>query len=309
MTTPSLDVSVVICVRNGAASIIRQLDALDAQVDAPPFEIIIGDNGSTDATAQVVRSWMDSGDHPARLIRLVDVGTKPGIPRARNRAASFATGRIVAFCDADDRVAPQWVRLIADNAPQGGLMGGRILAETKDGQPRPDAFPDGLPFNGFLPFIPNGNLAIDRALLDGLQGFDESLPAYGYEDVDLSWRAQLSDRPLNYVPDATITMVLSSPSRALRKRFLLGQGRILMAHRYPQYDSRSYTLLTCTRDLAHDLWLTARVVSSKKTRSQARRAGSVTVASAGMLWGVIRYGLLGYPPPHLATTPSVPAQG
>lgn len=188
-------------------------------------------------------------------------------------------------------------------------MGGRILAETHEGEPRPDVFPDGLPFNGFLPFIANCNFAIDRAPLKEMRGYDESLPAYGYEDVDLSWRAQLSDRPLAYVPEATISMVLSSPSRALRKRFLLGQGRILMAHRYPHYDSRSYTLLTCSRDLAHDLWLTARVVSSKKTRHQARRAGSLTVASAGRLWGVLRYGLLGYPPPHLATTPSVSAQG
>ena len=48
-----IDVSVVICALNEERRIGRQLAALDAQIDAPPFEVIVVDNGSTDGTVAV----------------------------------------------------------------------------------------------------------------------------------------------------------------------------------------------------------------------------------------------------------------
>src|SRR2546421_10746693 len=48
--------SVVIPVKNGAATIADQLVALATQIDAPRFEIIVSANGSTDSTRTVVRS-------------------------------------------------------------------------------------------------------------------------------------------------------------------------------------------------------------------------------------------------------------
>ena len=45
-------VSVLIPAKDAAQWIPEQLAALDDQVDAPPFEVVIADNGSTDGTPQ-----------------------------------------------------------------------------------------------------------------------------------------------------------------------------------------------------------------------------------------------------------------
>ncbi|MCG7427175.1 glycosyltransferase family 2 protein [Helcobacillus sp. ACRRO] len=86
----AIDVSVVVCVRNGAATIQRQLDALDAQIEHPPFEVVVVDNGSADGTADLVRQWVGQPVHAAERITLVSSGPAPGIPHARNIGCSNA---------------------------------------------------------------------------------------------------------------------------------------------------------------------------------------------------------------------------
>ncbi|WP_130866403.1 glycosyltransferase family 2 protein [Acidipropionibacterium timonense] len=301
----AVDVSVVICVRNGAQTILRQCDALDRQVNHPPFEIIICDNGSTDSTTQVVKRWMDTSHHVASHIRLIDASAKAGIPYARNCGIKMAQGRLVTFCDADDEVFPDWVAAVAKGTPDGGIAGGRILARHQDGTPAPDTFPDGLQRHRFLPFAANCNLAATRELLVSLHGYDESLPRYGYEDVDLSWRVQLSGRPIAYIPDATIWMTLSPPRTAMGIRFQLGQGRVLMAHRYPDYDPYPYSVATCTRNLVLGTLVLIKSALGRDRSVPPRRAASILVSTAGTLWGVLAYTVFGtYPEPHLLTTPA-----
>ena len=50
---------------NAAAMIGRQLDALAHQVGAPPFEVVVADNRSTDGTAATARRW--AGAFPCGL--------------------------------------------------------------------------------------------------------------------------------------------------------------------------------------------------------------------------------------------------
>ena len=58
-TAPS--VSVVIPVYNGARTLPLQLEALRTQVGAPPFEVIVVDNRSTDDLQGAMRPFMESG--------------------------------------------------------------------------------------------------------------------------------------------------------------------------------------------------------------------------------------------------------
>lgn len=287
-----MDVSVVICVRNGGEVIGRQLLALDAQQSAPSFEVLVVDNGSTDDTAEVVRRWIQKPAHRHQHARLIDGGRRPSIPHARNCGIRQARGRVVTFCDADDRVDANWVAAMAAGVPEDGIAGGRVLAYSATDEPLPNTFPDGLSGGEYLPFAPCGNSAATADFLHAMGGYDESLPSYGYEDVDLSWRAQLAGYKVVYVPQATIAMTLTPPKRVIRKRYLLAQGRILMASRYPEYDSRPYSVGYCLWQLVGSLGHLAGA-AARRNRGIIKAAARQCVHNLGLLTGYLKYHVFG----------------
>lgn len=297
-----IDVSVVICVRDEEHRIVRQLKALDAQIDHPSFEVVVVDNGSTDGTAEVVRAWIRDEAHAATTCRIVDAATARGIPAVRNVGTAAAVGRVIAFCDADDEVRPQWVGAMARAVRPGTMVGGRTIARTVAGEPRPDVFGDGLIGTGYLPHASGCNMALERADLLRIGGCDESLPRYGFEDVELSWRAQEAGLQLQYAPDAVVDFSLSESAASVRKRFRLGQGRVLMARRYPRYDAQPHTLADELRSVGGEG--RRAVVSTLRARSVDRSAASRTIAAAGRVVGALRYpARKGAPAPQLPLGP------
>ncbi|WP_298745169.1 glycosyltransferase family 2 protein [uncultured Microbacterium sp.] len=246
MSTP--EVSVIVCVRNGADTILRQLRALDSQHNAPKFEIIVVDNGSTDTTSAVVAGWLHDPARPAVPARLVSAAERAHIPYARNRGALASRGRILAYCDADDEADPLWLAALTGCLDQDGIAGGRILARTAEGVPQPGVFPEALVATHYLPHAGNANLALTRACFIAIGGYDESLPRYGYEDVDISWRAQEQGFPIGYCGGAVMNFTLASRSAAVRKQFLIAKGRVLISIRHPAA-FRPFTLTGCLRVL------------------------------------------------------------
>jgi glycosyltransferase involved in cell wall biosynthesis len=111
-------IAVVIPVRNGRAHLAEALESARTQ-SAPPAEVIVVDDGSSDGSADVARA---AG---ARVLRQGQLG--PGA--ARNLGVESAGSELVAFLDADDRMAPgrlevQRAALEADDTVDGvfGLM-------------------------------------------------------------------------------------------------------------------------------------------------------------------------------------------
>src|SRR5690349_1945599 len=100
-----VDLSIVIAARDAAATLGEQLDALATQVWDGTWEVLVVDNGSTDATCAIVRAA--ARQWPG--LRLVEATDGVGPAYARNVGSRSATGRSLAFCDADDVVAPGWV--------------------------------------------------------------------------------------------------------------------------------------------------------------------------------------------------------
>lgn len=280
-----IEVSVIVCVRNEEHRVQRQLDALDQQDGAPPFEIIVVDNGSTDRTRSVISHWRDGRPHRAGLLRLLDGPRRPSIPRSRNLGAAAAQGRVLAFCDADDRVRPGWVAAFAEAVSEDLLAGGRIIPQGAPEDPRSRLFDGGLVATPYLPYAVTCNLAIPRRVLDRLGGFEESLPAYGFEDVDLSWRAQRAGLEIRYVPAAVVEYTLSDARSSVRKKFLLGRGRVAMARRYPEYDPTRYTPGSTALDLARQCGNLLRH-TVRDRRLDRRRVGQV-VAGAGRIVGSV----------------------
>jgi hypothetical protein len=71
---------------------------LAQQTNAPEFEVIIVDDGSTEAAPEYLRSA--APDHPFTVIQQ----THAGIPAARNRGIRAAKGEVLLFVDADCRL-------------------------------------------------------------------------------------------------------------------------------------------------------------------------------------------------------------
>ena len=117
----SHDVTVVICTYNRCTDLPCALDSVLAQRDAPPYEVILVDNNSTDATAAVVQARLSA--HP-NLHYLFE--PHQGLPRARNAGILSARSPIIAFTDDDIVVADDWVRSVYQafqryaNADRGG---------------------------------------------------------------------------------------------------------------------------------------------------------------------------------------------
>jgi len=105
---PPPRVSVVIPVRDEAATIARTLDDLLGQSRLPD-QIVFVDAGSRDATAAVIAAHALARTLPVRVLR---VGAAyPG--RARNLGVAASDGEWVAFTDAGVRLSPAWLETLA----------------------------------------------------------------------------------------------------------------------------------------------------------------------------------------------------
>src|SRR3546814_13097476 len=97
-----MKLSVILCCLDESAVIRTQLDALAGQEWSEPWEFVVADNGSTDGTQDIVMSYRDRIPN----LRLVDASDKRGLAPARNVGAREAAGESIAYCDADDEIAP-----------------------------------------------------------------------------------------------------------------------------------------------------------------------------------------------------------
>jgi glycosyltransferase involved in cell wall biosynthesis len=172
---------VVIPTRNRAARLKALLDSLAAQA-APEFEVVVVDDGSTDATARVLAE----PPMPVRAVR----GPGRGPAAARNLGWRAARGRVVCFTDDDCRAAPGWVAALLDAVGGADAMiaVGRTEPEPSDAG-RQSAYTRSNLVTGLNRDFHTCNIAYPRALLERLGGFDESFRHPAGEDTELAWRA------------------------------------------------------------------------------------------------------------------------
>jgi glycosyltransferase involved in cell wall biosynthesis len=193
----------VVPVRDAAAHLACQLEALAAQDYDGAWEVVIADNGSRDASVDVARHWIDRLPS-ARVVRAT---VTRGPSHARNAGAAAAHGDFLAFCDADDVASPSWVRRMADAAAHGDLVAGGVGAgEVNDELTRSwhRVAPRERALQGmrFLVHASGTSTGVWAEAFHDLGGFDEAVPVG--EDIEFSWRAQLSGYRLAQATDAVV---------------------------------------------------------------------------------------------------------
>jgi glycosyltransferase involved in cell wall biosynthesis len=177
--------SVIVPTYRAGAQLGEQLSALAEQDYAGAVEVIVADNEPDGASKSgSVRS------HPGA--RVIDASARRGPGAARNAGARAAKGDFLAFCDADDRVSPSWLRLLVESAADADLVGGCLDGRKLNGSATCDCYEltdPAAPHLGFLPTAAGANLGIWTDVFHAVGGFTEE--SRTCEDVALVWSAQL----------------------------------------------------------------------------------------------------------------------
>jgi GT2 family glycosyltransferase len=227
---PLPKVSVVVCTYNGSRTISETLTHL-RRVDYPDFEVIVVDDGSTDATPSIVAG------HPVRY-----VGTENrGLSTARNTGLQAAQGEIVVYLDDDAYPDPHWLRYVvhAFGEADWACVGGPNLAPLTD-PPLAHAVANspGGPVHVLLTdqeaeHVPGCNMAFRRDRLREIGGFDPRFRTAG-DDVDVCWRIQERGWRIGYHPGALVWHHRRPSMRAyLRQQLGYGRAEARLEDKWP----------------------------------------------------------------------------
>ncbi|MEA5452185.1 glycosyltransferase [Leptolyngbya sp. CCNP1308] len=195
--------SVIIPAYNAETTLSAQLDALAQQEFSGNWEIVVGDNGSTDGTLDIIRRYQQTMPQ----LKVVDASARRGAAHARNMACAQAQGDTLLFCDADDAVAPGWLAAMATAMEKYDLVcGRREMTQLNDRNEFAAALTSiegtGLLYHPFRPFGAASNLAVKRVHHEAVGGFDGQFLAL--QDIDYCWRIQALGVTLHEAPDAVV---------------------------------------------------------------------------------------------------------
>jgi tetratricopeptide (TPR) repeat protein len=193
-------VSIITPAYNAEPYLAEAIDGVVAQ-SFGTWELIIIDDGSTDATARIVKSYSDERIQ-------YHYQNNQGVMSARNAGLRLARGEFVAFLDADDKWQPQFLAMTqAALAAQKNLAAVYAQARAIDEQGNLLPFIIGRPvasdrlyrqlcMGGF--FTPSSALA-RTDIVRAVGAFDISLAGMGAEDWDL-WLRIAKHYPIQALP-------------------------------------------------------------------------------------------------------------
>lgn len=233
----------VVCVRDQAATLGAALRSLRDQT-APPGEIVVVDDASTDGSAAVA-----AGVPGVRVLR--DAAHR-GLAAARNRGWRETAIELILYLDADATLAPDFaerllVRFAADG--DGRLAGVGGGADEAGGPSVYDRYRQAfLAQNpaGAVEFLPGIAVGYRRAALAAVGGFDERYATNG-EDLDLGLRLRAAGWRLERDSAAVVTHHRTDDRRtfaAMVGRYHYFEGLVRRRHRRPWLADRWCAPLT-----------------------------------------------------------------
>jgi glycosyltransferase involved in cell wall biosynthesis len=226
-------VSVVVACYNGARTLRACLDSL-GRLNYPDYEVILVDDGSTDATPEIATLYKE-----VRYIRQ----SNHGLSVARNTGIEAAQGEIIAFTDADCRADEDWLYyLIGDllGSRFAGIGGHNFLPPEDSAVAAAVLVSPGGPAHVMLTdriaeHIPGCNMVFYRWALKEVGGFDPIFTKAG-DDVDICWRLQQRGYRIGFNPAGFVWHYRRSTIKAyLKQQSGYGEAEALLVRKHPEY--------------------------------------------------------------------------
>jgi GT2 family glycosyltransferase len=225
-------VSVVICAYNAADTLADCLTSL-GKLTYPHVDLIVVDDGSLDATAEIVRLY------PGVRILAQSNG---GLSAARNAGLAAATGEIIAYTDADCRVDPDWLTYLVQpflTSDVVGVGGPNVVPADDPWVAQCVARAPGGPMHVMLDdriaeHVPGCNMAFRRDALLAIDGFNPVYVRAG-DDVDICWRLQAQKLDIGFAPSALVWHHhRSSVTSYWRQQVGYGEGEAWLDAHHPE---------------------------------------------------------------------------
>jgi GT2 family glycosyltransferase len=222
--------SVVVCAYQAEDTLEECLHSL-TELDYPDYEVLVVDDGSTDATLQIARRFP---------VRLLPRG-RLGLSGARNVGLEYAEGEIVAYIDADAQADPDWLTylVLALEAPGTAGAGGPNPVPPDDPPvAQCVARAPGGPIHVLLDderaeHVPGCNMAFWREHLIEIGGFDPIYRAAG-DDVDVCWKLLDRSYEIRFHPSALVWHRRRDSVRAFwRQQLGYGKAEALVERNHP----------------------------------------------------------------------------
>ena len=224
-------ISAVVCSYNGSRTIRDTLTWLD-RLEYPSYEVIVVDDGSTDATARIARGFG---------VRVISTPNR-GLSHARNVGLAAATGEIVAYLDDDAYPDPHWFSYLANafmTTDHAGIGGPNIPPPGDGPLAACVANAPGGPVHVLLSddvaeHIPGCNMAFRKDRLKAIGGFDPQFRRAG-DDVDVCWRLQARGWTLGFSAPAMVWHHRRNSIRAyLRQQIGYGDAEAMLERKWPE---------------------------------------------------------------------------
>ncbi len=228
-----IKVSVIVPVYNADTSLGDCLSALETQsFPRSQYEIIVADDGSTDNTANVARSFD---------ILLVQQSNR-GPASARNTGASMASGEVLLFTDADCMPTRDWIARMLEpfDDPQVVAAKGAYLSSQKEVVARLVQIEyeekyQRLSRQKYTDFVDTYSAAYRKEAFESVGGFDTSFTVPSAEDQELSFR--LAGRGYKMVYASRAIVYHKHPStwwRYIKRKSRFGYWRVLVHWKHPR---------------------------------------------------------------------------
>jgi glycosyltransferase involved in cell wall biosynthesis len=196
-------VTVVVPTRGRAAYLEVTLDSLCRQRSGVAYEILVVDDGATDATPEVAERFG---------VRLIRHGERRSLNAARNTGIREARADLIAFVDDDVFAPPGWLDALvegADRHPDAEAFGGPIRPRFEGHAPRGCGREDPpittLDLGGEdveATMVWGANFAVRRSAVDRIGEFDESLDRAHGDEEDWLLRLRAEGGRIVYLAEA-----------------------------------------------------------------------------------------------------------